>query len=59
MNIDPKPKLSKAAIESNIVYYSALSANAALEYRTALEQETYWMRELEALTKAQSPLVKN
>jgi hypothetical protein len=43
---DPKPNLSRAAIEANIEYYQAQGAKHAEQYRWALEQETHWMREL-------------
>lgn len=48
--IDPKPKVSKAAILSNIEYYKALGNKASVAYREALLEETYWiikLRELE------------
>lgn len=46
MKTDPKPNLSRAAIEANISYYQAQGAKHSEQYRMALEQETYWMREL-------------
>jgi hypothetical protein len=49
MKIDPKPNLGPAAIESNIEYYKNKGNKASEEYRQALEQQTYWMRELEKL----------
>lgn len=50
MKQDPKPHLGRAAIESNISYYSALEAKYSSLYRDSLEQHTYWLRELEKIT---------
>ena len=46
---DPKPNMSAAGILANLNYYNALEHRYAAQYREALEQSTYWLRELEKL----------
>jgi len=46
---DPKPNMSAAGILANLNYYNALEHRYAAQYRDALEQTTYWLRELEKL----------
>jgi len=49
--LDPKPTMSAAGIIANLNYYNALEHRYATQYREALEQTTYWLRELEKLNK--------
>lgn len=58
MTQDPKPNLSRAAIECNIEYYRARGAEYSQQYRLALEEETHWIRELIKL-KAQDAVPHN
>ena len=45
--IDPKPKLSPAAIESNIAYYRALRIQAHTQYLNYKRQERFWQEQLQ------------
>jgi hypothetical protein len=47
---DPKPNLSRAGIEANINYYAALEQRYSQQYREALYEHTYWLRELQKLS---------
>lgn len=49
MKPDPKPTLGPAAIQANLEYYQAQEHKYSNQYRLALEQTTYWLRELEKL----------
>jgi hypothetical protein len=44
--IDPKPKLSRAAIEANIEYYKSICLKYQTGYRDAKEQLEKWKQRL-------------
>ena len=48
--IDPKPNLSRAAIESNIEYYKSICSKYQTGYRDALEQLERWKQRLNEIS---------
>jgi transcription elongation GreA/GreB family factor len=48
--IDPKPNLSRAAIEANIEYYKSICAKYQSGYRDAKEQLEKWEQRLNDLS---------
>jgi hypothetical protein len=48
--IDPKPQLSRAAIESNIEYYKSICLKYQSGYRDAREQLAKWEQRLNEIS---------
>jgi hypothetical protein len=48
---DPKPQLSKAAIQCNIDYYAARKQQASCEYKTARAEQRHWQQILKDLNE--------
>ncbi len=46
-NIDPKPKLSAAALQANMEHYRARRIQAHTQYLNYKRQERFWREELQ------------
>jgi hypothetical protein len=49
--IDPKPNLSRAAIEANIEYYKSICSKYRTGYRDAKEQLQKWEQRLNEVSR--------